>query len=120
MRFLTGLEMLNIDRKTKYLCFYGVGVVMQDRLEGLINLVGRADYLCDSSSQKQGNIYNDIRCISLQQLGGLDGDVTVIITVRNYENIYKPLKVKEINPEYKLYLRHNTYHLCDTDLYAIM
>ena len=29
-----------------------------------------------------------------------------------------PLLVHEICPEYKLYLRHNTYHLCDTDLYA--
>jgi FkbM family methyltransferase len=29
-----------------------------------------------------------------------------------------PLIVKKICPDYKLYLRHNTYHLCDTDLYA--
>jgi len=29
-----------------------------------------------------------------------------------------PIYLKEICPEYKLVLRHNTYHLCDTDLYA--
>lgn len=29
-----------------------------------------------------------------------------------------PLLVNSICPEYKLYLRHNTYHLCDTALYA--
>jgi FkbM family methyltransferase len=29
-----------------------------------------------------------------------------------------PLLVKSICPEYKLYLRHSTYHLCDTDLFA--
>jgi len=29
-----------------------------------------------------------------------------------------PLLVHQICPDYKLSLRHNTYHLCDTDLYA--
>jgi len=29
-----------------------------------------------------------------------------------------PLMVNNICPEYKIYLRHNTYHLCDTDLFA--
>ncbi len=29
-----------------------------------------------------------------------------------------PLIVHDICPDYKLYLRHNTYHLCDTDLLA--
>lgn len=29
-----------------------------------------------------------------------------------------PLLLKSICPDYKLYLRHNTYHLCDTALYA--
>ena len=31
-----------------------------------------------------------------------------------------PLLIHQICPEYKLYLRHNTYHLCDTDLYATL
>jgi len=30
-----------------------------------------------------------------------------------------PLLVNSINPKYKLYLRHNTFHLCDTVLFAI-
>lgn len=30
-----------------------------------------------------------------------------------------PLLVNSINPKYKLYLRHNTFHLCDTALFAI-
>lgn len=35
------------------------------------------------------------------------------------ESIYEiPLLVNRICPEYRLYLRHNTYHPCDTDLYA--
>lgn len=35
------------------------------------------------------------------------------------ESIYEiPLLVHNICPEYRLYLRHNTYHPCDTDLYA--
>ena len=34
------------------------------------------------------------------------------------EFINIPIYLKEISPEYKLFLRHNTYHLCDTDLYA--
>ena len=31
-----------------------------------------------------------------------------------------PILVNKLCPEYRLYLRHNTYHLCDTDLYAIV
>jgi len=31
-----------------------------------------------------------------------------------------PLLVNRICPDYKLFLRHNTYHLCDTDLYAVL
>lgn len=29
-----------------------------------------------------------------------------------------PLLVHELCPDYKIWLRHNTFHLCDTDLYA--
>jgi FkbM family methyltransferase len=31
-----------------------------------------------------------------------------------------PLLVHRICPDYKMFLRHNTYHLCDTDLYAVL
>jgi FkbM family methyltransferase len=31
-----------------------------------------------------------------------------------------PLLLHQICPDYKLYLRHNTYHLCDTDLFATL
>jgi len=31
-----------------------------------------------------------------------------------------PLLVHQMCPDYKLFLRHNTYHLCDTDLYATL
>ncbi len=37
------------------------------------------------------------------------------------ESIFEiPLLVHRICPDYKLFLRHNTYHLCDTDLYATL
>ncbi len=37
------------------------------------------------------------------------------------ESIYEiPLLVKSICPDYRLYLRHNSYHPCDTDLFAIV
>lgn len=37
------------------------------------------------------------------------------------DSIYEiPLLVKGICSDYRLYLRHNTYHLCDTDLYAVV
>jgi FkbM family methyltransferase len=37
------------------------------------------------------------------------------------ESIFEiPLLVNRICPDYQLFLRHNTYHLCDTDLYAVL
>ncbi|MGO9022640.1 MAG: FkbM family methyltransferase [Syntrophobacteraceae bacterium] len=42
-------------------------------------------------------------------------------TYHSLESIFEiPLLVHKICPDYKLYLRHNTYHLCDTDLYATL
>lgn len=35
------------------------------------------------------------------------------------EFINVPLQIKSWCSDYRLYLRHNTYHLCDTDLYAV-
>jgi FkbM family methyltransferase len=34
------------------------------------------------------------------------------------EFVEVPIMLKQLCPDYKLVLRHNTYHLCDTDLYA--
>lgn len=34
------------------------------------------------------------------------------------EFIHVPIFIKKVCPEYQLFLRHNTYHLCDTDLYG--
>ncbi len=31
-----------------------------------------------------------------------------------------PLLVHELCPDYRIYLRHNTYHLCDTDMLAVV
>jgi hypothetical protein len=37
------------------------------------------------------------------------------------ESIYEiPLLVHSICPDYRLYLRHNTYHPCGTELYATL
>lgn len=35
------------------------------------------------------------------------------------EFLETPLRINAIDPTYKFFLRHNTYHLCDTALYAI-
>lgn len=35
------------------------------------------------------------------------------------EFLETPLRIAALNPTYKFFLRHNTYHLCDTALYAI-
>ena len=35
------------------------------------------------------------------------------------EFLETPIRLSELNSDYKFYLRHNTYHLCDTALYAI-
>lgn len=35
------------------------------------------------------------------------------------EFLETPIRLNELSTDYKFYLRHNTYHLCDTALYAI-
>ena len=36
------------------------------------------------------------------------------------EFIETPITLKSMCPDYKMFLRHNTYHLCDTALYAVV
>lgn len=36
------------------------------------------------------------------------------------EFIETPITLKSFCPDYKIFLRHNTYHLCDTALYAVV
>ena len=75
------------------LCLFGVGVLFEDCFMQMVQILGKKpDFLCDNSEQKWGRNFLGIKCISPNELEKLKGKKTVVIAVRNYENIYKQLR----------------------------
>jgi 3-oxoacyl-[acyl-carrier protein] reductase len=77
---------------SKLLCLFGIGEQLTDCYDQIVLSVGRApDLLCDNAQQKWGKEFYGLKCISPAELREFSNNVAVIITVRNFENIYKQL-----------------------------
>lgn len=78
--------------KYKNVCIFGIGNIglyTQQQLKQRDIIV---DYFCDNDSEKWGKIYNEIPCVSLQELIAMKDDTIVFIQTRYYKEIYKQLK----------------------------
>ena len=74
------------------ICMFGLGVQFHDCYEQLCLAIGRSpDFLCDNSQDKWGKEFFGKECISPSQLADFNKKISVIITVRKYEAIYKQL-----------------------------
>ena len=78
---------------TRLLCFFGLGVLLQDCYEQVVLAVGREpDFLCDNASQKWGGALFGKRCLSPSEIIERCDETVVVITVKNYERIYAQLR----------------------------
>lgn len=77
----------------KQIIFFGIGALLHDCFDLLINMIGaQPDYLCDNDANKWGQQYFGYTCLSPQDMERLCSDDTVvIITIRNFEDIYRQL-----------------------------
>jgi 3-oxoacyl-[acyl-carrier protein] reductase len=76
----------------RYVCLFGIGTLLTDCYRQLALIIGREpDYLCDNAQEKWGRHFFDKKCISPHQLAELKEEVVVIITIKNYEAVYRQL-----------------------------
>lgn len=79
------------DRATQ-VCLFGVGQLLMECYHRLIMMIGREpDLLCDNARVKWGEHFFGKPCVSPSQLAELPRDTVVIITIRNYEAIFRQL-----------------------------
>lgn len=76
----------------KHVCLFGIGALLEDCYHLLCLFLGREpDLLCDNAQQKWGKEFFGTKCISPSELRVLCEETAVIITVKNYEDIYMQL-----------------------------
>jgi 3-oxoacyl-[acyl-carrier protein] reductase len=81
----------NTIDSAKVVCLFGVGALLKDCYHLLLLFLGtEPDVLCDNDRGKWGQEFFGKKCVSPAELANLD-DVAVIVTVKNYENIYMQL-----------------------------
>jgi len=117
---------------TQVLRFTSSGIAMHDQAGTIdrtgdieINVVSLDDFLKDEAvtfikMDPGGNVIPE----------AIQGAATIIArhkpklalgAYHGLESMFEiPILVHQICPAYRLYLRHNTYHLCDTDLFAVI
>lgn len=77
----------------KLICLFGVGEQMSDCYNQLLLVLGRApDFLCDNAEGKWGKEFLGVKCLSPSELHERRNDTAVIITIRNYETVYRQLR----------------------------
>lgn len=78
--------------KYKNVCIFGIGNIGLYSQYQLKQHNITVDFFCDNNSEKWGKIYNDIPCISLQELIEIKDETIVFIQTRYYKEIYRQLK----------------------------
>lgn len=80
------------------LCFFGIGALFNECFEQLVMASGRRpDFLCDNAREKWGKEFFGVKCISPTELEKMPDKKSLVITVRNYENIYEQLRKMRID-----------------------
>lgn len=81
----------------KQLCLFGVGTLLNECYDQVVFFLGREpDFLCDNAPGKWGTTFRGRPCISPDELSRLKDETVVVITVRQYEEIWQQLRAMGI------------------------
>lgn len=75
----------------KFICIFGCGNIGQGTLNDLVEEGIKVDFFCDNDTKKVGQIYNNVKCISVDELREKKDETIVIIATRYYKDIYNQL-----------------------------
>jgi len=82
-----------IDTNNAPMVVFGLGVQFQDCYPQLVLALGREpDFLCDNAQEKWGRQFFGRTCISPADLAGLGKNISVVITIRRYEDVFRQLR----------------------------
>ena len=80
----------------------------------MVTAFGRKpDFLCDNAPEKWNKYFSGVKCISPSALEDFDGNVAVVITIKNHEVIFEQLVKMGINEIY-LALYKRVYNAIDS------
>jgi len=86
------MDIRNSIDNAEHVCLFGIGALLNECINQLVLFLGREpDFFCDNAQEKWGVEFFGKRCIPPSELGELRGKTAVIITVKNYEDIYTQL-----------------------------
>lgn len=78
--------------QAEYVCLFGVGILLNECFHQTVLFLGREpDLLCDNAPEKWGKEFFGIKCISPSELRAIGDETAVVITVKNYEQIFEQL-----------------------------
>jgi NAD(P)-dependent dehydrogenase (short-subunit alcohol dehydrogenase family) len=99
---------------SRQLCMFGAGSLLHACYEQLVLCLGRKpDVICDNAPPKWGTTINGIRCISPEDLRRRKEGMTVIVTVRQHEQIVRQLHEMEIDTILLACFDSGYYHVRD-------
>ncbi|OPX45657.1 hypothetical protein CLHUN_05940 [Ruminiclostridium hungatei] len=85
-------ELINKVKAAKYICIFGAGGVGRELADYLKSINIKIDFFCDNNkSLWDKEVYNGIKCISLDELKLYKEDVFILITGSRYSEIKKQL-----------------------------
>ncbi|MVX62335.1 FkbM family methyltransferase [Clostridium chromiireducens] len=80
-------------KKNKKICLFGAGGMGKDIANYLSDIGITINYFCDNNKNLHStNVYNDIKCISIEELIKIKNDVSVIISTGHYDAILQQLE----------------------------
>lgn len=77
--------------KYKHICIFGAGNIGFGTADAFIKEGISIDFFCDNDKKKVGKLYNNIKCISFNELTKIKQETIVIIATRYYKDIYNQL-----------------------------
>ena len=92
MKYESQNKILNRINTAKYVCLFGLGALIDDCYDQIVLSLGKEpDFFCDNNSEKWGEEFYGKKCLSPDELERIADDTVVLITVKNFESIYKQL-----------------------------
>jgi NAD(P)-dependent dehydrogenase (short-subunit alcohol dehydrogenase family) len=115
MKRLSLKAIKNTIDNARHVCLFGIGALLKDCYSQIVLFLGREpDFLCDNAQEKWGMEFFGKKCISPSELASKCDETVVIITVKNYEDIFNQLHRMGMKDVFV-----SCYERCYNSIYAI-
>ncbi len=86
-------EIKDLIGSYEYVVFYGCGAILGSIVDSWNKYIGRnIDFCCDSNTEKWGNYFCGIKCLSTEELMVLKDKCTVFVTIGEFKPVFDFLR----------------------------